>query len=153
MAEVVLRHKLERAGLAERVQLDSSGTGTWHEGEAMHRQAATLLTSLGYDASRHSARHFEVEWFDRYDVVLAMDRSNLADLGRLARTGEDRQRVLLFRAFDPDAGDDDDEVPDPFYGDAHDYEQVHDIVDRTSDAVVSALTAMFSGSPGRSGTG
>lgn len=112
MADVVLSHRVEAAGLADRVEVASCGTADWHAGKPMDRRAAALLTTSGYDASRHRAQQLAASWFDEYDVLLAMDRSNHDDvLGLAAGTGTDR--VLMFRDLDPiDPGG---EVPDPYY--------------------------------------
>ena len=84
MAEVVLRDELARAGLAEAVEVDSAGTGDWHVGGPMDRRARAELARHGYDGSAHRARQFQPSWFGDCDLVLAMDRANLADLRRMA---------------------------------------------------------------------
>lgn len=134
MAEVVLTSLVEEAGLADRVEVVSSGTGDWHVGKPMDRRAAATLTAHGYDASRHRAQQFRPTWLDDCDVVLTMDESNLADVG----TG-DEGRVLMFRDLDPRAADDDRDVPDPYYGDDDGFEHVLGIVRRTSAEIVRQL--------------
>jgi protein-tyrosine phosphatase len=69
-----------------------------------------------------------------------MDKSNLRDVRALARRDEDRDRIQLFRAFDPVATDDL-EVPDPWYGGPDGFEEVLAIVERTTDALAAALAA------------
>ena len=130
-AHVVLEQRLADAGLADRVEVASSGTGGWHVGNPMDERAAATLTSAGYDATRHRARQFDATWPAAYDLVLVMDEANLADVGgRTERTG-------LFRDHDPvDPGG---EVPDPYYGGADGFEEVLAMVERTSDAIVRAL--------------
>ncbi|CUR54858.1 Protein-tyrosine-phosphatase [metagenome] len=132
MAEVVLRAHLERAGLAGEVAVDSSGTGGWHLGSHMDSRAADTLTEHGYDASRHSAAHFTRARIDEHDLVLAMDSQNLADLRGLG-VGD---RLRLFRDFDPEGSGD---VPDPYYGGTDGFTAVLAMVERTTDALVSAL--------------
>ncbi len=130
-AHVVLEQRLAEAGLADRVEVASSGTGGWHVGNPMDERAAATLTSAGYDPTRHRARQFDATWPGTYDLVLVMDQNNLADVGgRTPRTG-------LFRDLDPvDPGG---EVPDPYYGGADGFEEVLAMVERTSDAIVRAL--------------
>jgi protein-tyrosine phosphatase len=131
MAAVVLEAKLADAGLADRVEVSSSGTGDWHVGDPMDRRAAATLTDAGYDPSRHRARQYDHARRTSFDLLLAMDATNLADIG-----GRD-ERVLLFRDFDPvDPGAD---VPDPYYGGPAGFEEVLDMVERTSAAIVDAL--------------
>jgi len=137
MAEVVLRERLDEAGLTD-VELVSAGTGDWHIGERMDRRAAATLRGAGYDSDRHRAKQWPVGDLASYDLVLAMDQQNLADLLRLAGDDEvDAARVRLFRDFDPDGAGLD--VPDPYYGGNDGFTKVLEIVERTSDALVGRL--------------
>ena len=131
MAHVVLAAALDDAGLGDRVEVTSSGTGGWHIGNPMDRRAAATLTAAGYDASRHRARQYDAESAGRLDLVLAMDNDNLADIGGVS------QRVRLFRDFDPvgTGGD----VPDPYYGGDAGFEEVLTMVERTSGTLVDLL--------------
>jgi protein-tyrosine phosphatase len=137
MAHVVLESKLADAGLDDRVELASSGTGGWHVGNPMDSRAAATLTAAAYDPSRHRARQYDATWPAAYDVVLVMDEANLADVG--GRT----DRIGLFRDLDPvDPGG---EVPDPYYGGADGFEEVLAMVERTSDAIVAAVASLLDG--------
>lgn len=138
MAHVVLEDKLAAAGLSERVVVDSFGTGDWHLGEPMDRRASRTLTAAGYDPSRHRARQVDGELCLGYDAILVMDHSNLTDVGRLVASDADRERVVMFRSFDPLAGEDL-AVPDPWYGGPQGFDDVLAIVERTTDALVSEL--------------
>lgn len=131
MAHVVLESRLADAGLADRVEVASSGTGGWHLGKPMDSRAAASLSAAGYDPSRHLAQQYDASWPTTYDLVLVMDRANLADVG--GRQG----RVGMFRDFDPE--DPGGEVPDPYYGGDDGFEEVLAMVERTSDAVVEEL--------------
>jgi protein-tyrosine phosphatase len=136
MAHVVLEAKVAEAGLADRVEVTSSGTGGWHVGDPIDQRAATTLTAAGYDPSRHEVRKFEPARRTSYDLVLAMDATNLADVG-----GAD-ERVRMFRDFDPvDPGAD---VPDPYYGGPAGFEEVLDMVERTTATIVAALRGELS---------
>ena len=77
--------------------------------------------------------------FDRFDRVLAMDRSNLGNLRQLARHDADWQKVTLFRTYDPLATPGDDEVPDPYYGGPEGFEEVFDMCERTCAALLAEL--------------
>lgn len=131
VADVVLSAKVADAGLADTVRVASCGTGGWHVGDPMDRRSAATLTASGYDATRHRAQQHDDSWAEDYDLLLAMDEQNLADLGgRSPRTG-------LFRDFDPvEPGG---VVPDPYYGGARGFEEVLAMVERTSDVIVDAL--------------
>ena len=128
-AHVVLAARLAQAGLDDVVTVTSSGTGDWHVGGPMDRRAAATLSAAGYDPTRHRARQWEQS--APLDLVLAMDESNLDDLG--GRT----DRVRKFRDLDPlDPGSD---VPDPYYGGDDGFEEVLAMVERTASALVDAL--------------
>ena len=131
MAHVVLEQLLDDAGLGSTVEVTSSGTGGWHEGLPMDERAAATLLAAGLDPSRHRARTFDAGWHDDHDLVLAMDRANLRDVGGAG------DRTRLFRDFDPvDPGDD---VPDPYYGGPAGFEEVLRMVERTSASIVATL--------------
>jgi protein-tyrosine phosphatase len=140
MAHVVLTGALADAGLDDRVEVVSAGTGDWHVGGPMDRRAAAVLTSHGYDASQHRAQQFQPSWHDEHDLVLAMDAQNHADLEELAGdlAGTD-QRLRLFRDFDPLATDADRDVPDPYYGGDDGFDHVMTMVRRTAEALVEEL--------------
>ena len=133
-AQVVLEERLARVGLDDRVVVHSSGTGDWHVGGPMDRRAAATLAAAGYDPSRHRARQYDQTWLEDHDLVLAMDRDNLADLGGRS------PRVGLFRDFDPvDPGA---EMPDPYYGGHDTFAEVLEVVERTSESLVADLAAL-----------
>lgn len=144
IAFVVLERRLSEAGLASRVSLDSAGTGTWHLGEPMDHRAADTLAAAGYEPSQHRARRFDSGWFAGHDAILVMDQSNREAVLALAPTEADRERVLMFRAFDPLAPPEPGlpgalDVPDPWFGGRSVYDEVLAIVERTADVLVRAL--------------
>ena len=132
MAHVVLTDHLDRAGLSGQVTVDSAGTGGWHVGGQMDSRAAATLTAQGYDASRHRAAQFSSAQAEDHDLVLAMDAANFAELRELG-VGD---RLRMFRDFDPEGRGD---VPDPYFGGDEGFEGVLEMVERTSDALVTAL--------------
>lgn len=135
MAEVVLRRTLEDRGLGGRVVVESAGTGGWHAGDPMDERALGILAEHGYDGAAHRARQFTEDWFDRYDLVLAMDRDNAANLRRLAPAGVE---VRLFRSFDPGAPGGA-EVPDPYYGGREGFEEVLTMLETASEGVAKHI--------------
>ncbi|HWJ80937.1 MAG TPA: low molecular weight protein-tyrosine-phosphatase [Nocardioides sp.] len=137
MAHVVLADRVAAAGL-DQVEVASSGTGDWHVGEPMDRRAAATLHGAGYDGSSHRAQQIAAPWLDDFDLLLAMDRQNLADIGTLApAAGVDPDRVRLFGDFDPVSPGT--EVPDPYFGGDEGFATVLAMVERTADALVGAL--------------
>ena len=139
MAHVVLEDRLAKAGLDDRVVVASSGTGVWHQGEAMDERAAAVLRGAGYDPSRHIARTFNTDWYAEHDLLLAMDHSNYADMTDQAPTVEAQRQVRMFREFDPEATPGDDEVPDPWFGDGDGFARVLEMIERTTDRLVERL--------------
>jgi len=140
IAHVVLADKLTAVPTLRPVIVESFGTGDWHIGEPMDPRAAQTLTAAGYDSSRHRARHTDRDLIAGHDVVLVMDATNLRDVRALASTSDDRDRVMLFREFDPLAGDDLD-VPDPWYGGQGGFDEVLAIVERTTDVLAALLSS------------
>ena len=140
MAHVVLEHRLAEAGLDDRVTVVSAGTGSWHTDEPMDERAAATLSAAGYDPSRHTARRFTPDWYAENDLILAMDASNHADISDLAPDVASLQKVQMFRAYDPEASEGDNEVPDPWFGGAEGFENVLRVVERTADALVEELS-------------
>ena len=140
MAHVVLEQRLAEAGLDDRVTVVSAGTGSWHTGEAMDERAAAVLSAAGYDPSRHSARRFTADWYAENDLILAMDLSNHADISDLAPDVASLEKVRMFRAYDPEASEHDNEVPDPWFGEADGFDDVLRMVERTADALVEELS-------------
>jgi protein-tyrosine phosphatase len=153
MAEVVLRAELERAGLSRRVEVDSAGTGDWHVGDRMDPRARAELSRRGYDGAGHRARQFEPSWFERYDLVAAMDASNLARLRRMAPDREAADRAVPFLAFDPAraGGGDDLEVPDPYNGGPEEYALVFDLVQPAARGLAEQLAKLLTDRPAASG--
>jgi protein-tyrosine phosphatase len=143
MAEAVLRAKLDEAGLGDDVRVDSAGLGGWHVGGDADRRALAALTRRGYPLT-HAARQFDAAWFAERDLILALDRSNLSALRRLAPDAATAARVRLLRSYDPAAADDpnnldDLDVPDPYYGGPDGFEHVLDLVERACEGLVAEL--------------
>jgi protein-tyrosine phosphatase len=127
-AEAVMRHLVAEAGLGGSIAIASAGTGDWHVGEPRDRRSQSVGRTRGIPLGG-TAQQFTASDFDRFDHVIAMDRSNRDDLVRMARDERDRAKVRLLRSFDPEA-DKDADVPDPYYGGPHGFENVFDICER-----------------------
>lgn len=134
-AEAVLRAKLDAAGLAALVELDSAGTHEYHLGHAPDPRTQRHALQRGYDLSALRARKVGVPDFDRFDLILAMDRDNLAGLLRLRPDAGDKVRLLMSFATRHDA----DEVPDPYYGEGDGFERVLDYIEDACDGLVAEL--------------
>jgi protein-tyrosine phosphatase len=130
-AEGVLRAKLHSAGLGRAVEVDSAGTGSWHVGSPPDARSQRHAARRGYDLSALRARQVSADDFHRFDLILAMDHDNLADLQRLAPDGAVRAELRLFA---------DAEVPDPYSGGAEGFERVLDMVEAHSQRWVENLS-------------
>lgn len=135
-AEGVLRHKLREAGLEGRIEVDSAGTGDWHVGKPADLRTCQAAQLRGYDLSALRARQVSVADFHAFDLILAMDSSNLHDLQQLRPGNHDVAELDLFlRRYQLEL----DEVPDPYYGGTAGFEQVLDLIERAGDALVLEL--------------
>jgi protein-tyrosine phosphatase len=135
MAEAATRAALVEAGLDDRVELDSAGIGDWHVGNPPDRRMSAAALEAGIDLVG-AARQVLADELERWDLILAMDRSNYAQLRAMAPDDDVRGRIRLFRDFDPSDGD---EVPDPYYGDADGFAQVAGICRAAASGLVAAL--------------
>lgn len=130
-AEAILCHKAAEAGLA--VDIDSAGTGDWHVGRPPHPPMIEAALRRGYDLGALRARQVTPEDFNRYDLILAADPENRADLEALRPRGNDTP-VRLLAAYAEGAGD---TVPDPYM--SGDYEAALDLVERACAGLVAQL--------------
>lgn len=131
-AEGVFRKVVQQAGLDDRVTIDSCGTGGWHVGKAPDSRAIAAAHQRGIDIADLRARQFSSEDLDRFDYVLVMDRQNLADVRDVWRQNGGTEPVL-FLEFGNSGHD---EVPDPYYGGDHGFEQVLDLINDASDGLL-----------------
>jgi protein-tyrosine phosphatase len=124
-AEAVMRHLVAQAGLDDRIEIESAGTGDWHVGEPRDRRSRQVGERRGIPLGGR-ARQFVPSDFARFDHVLAMDAKNLTDLCAMAPDEAARQKVRLLRSYDPASAADAD-VPDPYYGGADGFDDVFDV--------------------------
>jgi protein-tyrosine phosphatase len=119
VVEAVVRSEFARAGVA--IEVASAATESYHIGHQADSRSIASAGRHGYDLSAHRARQVADVDFAAFDAVLAMDRTNLRAL-RARCSAEHASRLALFLRF---AGlDSPDEVPDPYYGGAEDFERV-----------------------------
>ncbi|MEV4422182.1 low molecular weight protein-tyrosine-phosphatase [Patulibacter sp. NPDC049589] len=115
-AEGVMADLLAREGLEDVIEVDSAGTGSWHVGGAPDERATAAAAERGI-ALTSRARQVSPADLTSFDLVLAMDARNAADLRALAPDDAARDRVRLLRSYDPaSAAAGDLDVPDPYYG-------------------------------------
>lgn len=135
-AHGVMRHVLQSRQDGWPIHLDSAGTHGYHLGNPPDRRSVAAAARRGVDLSDLRARRVEVQDFSRFDLVLAMDRENLAELQRL-RPPQATAELRLFLEFAPELGLQ--EVPDPYYGGPTGFEYVLDLVERATDGLLDEL--------------
>jgi protein-tyrosine phosphatase len=130
-AEGVMRRIVREEGLEDRIEIDSAGTGGWHVGAPPDARATQAAARRG-TVLEGAARRFEPADFERFDLILAMDRENRRDLLALAPDDEARAKVRMFRADGLD-------VPDPYYGGDDGFEEVLDLVEEAARGLVAEI--------------
>jgi len=136
IAESVLRRRLEEASLEQAILVDSAGTHDYHVGEPPDERAQRHAARRGYDLSQRRARQVSIQDFERFDLVLAMDRGHLRILQRLCPQSE-RHKLRLLMEFAQDWRER--EVPDPYYGGAEGFEQVLDMAEAAALGLLAHL--------------
>lgn len=136
MAEGVLRGKLAQAGLADAVRVDSAGTHGFHRGAAPDPRAVAQAARRGWRLDGQKSRPVVDEDFTRFDLLLAMDADNLAELReRCPAPQADRLGLLLDHAPWLDSR----EVPDPYYGSVAGFDHALDLIEPACDGLLLAL--------------
>lgn len=136
-AHGVFERCVQDAGLAARIRVDSAGTGDWHAGEPPDSRARMHARARGFELGHLRARQVRLEDFRRFDLILAMDRNNLADLERL-RPPDFGGELALFLRY-ARAGEGLLEVPDPYYGGSGGFETVLDLVEDAAGGLLEHL--------------
>jgi protein-tyrosine phosphatase len=138
-AEGVMRALVREVGLEESIELDSAGTGEWHVGSPPDERATATARARGV-ALEGAARQVRREDFEDFELIVAMDSSNLAELRRLATDEQARSRVRMLREFDPaSAGLENLDVPDPYYGGPGGFDEVLDLVHAACEGLLAQI--------------
>ncbi len=126
-AEGVMRALIAEEGLEEAVAIESAGTGDWHLGDPPDHRATAAAADRGIELAGE-ARQVRRADLEEFDLVIAMDHDNLAELRRMAAT-EHQPKLSLLREFDAAAVEAGElAVPDPYFGGSDGFEQVLDLV-------------------------
>jgi protein-tyrosine phosphatase len=135
LAEGVFRHQAEVAGLTDRFEVDSAGCGGWHAGEPPDRRSIAVATRHGVSIDTQRGRKIAVDDFGRFDLILGLDRDNVAHLRQMQPRGS-RARVALYLE---EALGQTHSVPDPYYGTDADFEAVFALCERASAGLLKRL--------------
>lgn len=150
-AEGVLRRIAAAEAADLPLTIDSAGTADYHIGAPPDRRSCAHASRRGYSIDALRARQVKTEDFRSFDLILAMDESNLADLRALA-PADATAHVALFMDFAP--GGEGRPVPDPYYGEAADFEKVLDLTEAAARGLLAALRIGSGlGGGSRSGSG
>ena len=138
IGEVVLKQKLNESGLE--IEVNSAGTGNWHEGENANAKSVKVLTEKGYEIS-HVAKQFKKNWFIEKDLILVMDQQNERDLINIAPV-EHKNKIKYFREFDKTIEKNNLEnliVPDPYYEPIDAFYEVLEMLEKASIGLVEEI--------------
>ena len=141
MAAAVLHNRALERGIP--VQVSSAGTADYHVGEGPNDMSQLVWTTAGY-TYEHIAKQFSASMFDSYDLILVMDKSNLGNVLRLARSESDKSKVKMLRSFDGAVDPNDLDaatVPDPWGYPREHFEEVLAMVESAVDGLLDHLAS------------
>jgi len=139
-AEGLFIHKVKEAGLESYFFIDSAGTAAYHTGETANSRSQSTANAHGVNLPS-IARQFEYADLEEFDLILAMDSSNLQNIEDMDRRSRYGSKVYLMREFDPTPQDG--EVPDPYYGGQQGFENVYQILERSCEALLDELKPLI----------
>lgn len=137
LAEGVFRHQAHKAGLDHLFEIDSAGCGGWHAGDPPDKRSIAIAAKHGVVIHEQQARQIRPEDFDRFDLILGLDRDNVAHLTAMQPKGA-KALVALYLEEALDVRKD---VPDPYYGPPRDFEEVFKLCEKASAALLNRLVS------------
>jgi protein-tyrosine phosphatase len=141
LAQGVFQDLVNREKLDQKIFISSAGTGNWHIGNLPDERMRQTAQSKGIKLESR-AQQFQSKDFNRFNLVLAMDHSNLVRLSEIAPSTLQKNKLMLFRSFDPESNEDQD-VPDPYYGGTKGFEEVYSMVKRTCPPLLDYIKSRF----------
>ena len=130
-AAVVLETKARAIGL--NIEVDSAGVENYHVGDAPDKRSIRHAAKRGYDLSKNRARQVKEEDFEKFDFIWAADQENFADLKSICPDIY-CSKISLFLGNKP--------LPDPYYGEAADFENVLNLVEQRVEMIVKSTNWM-----------
>lgn len=135
LAEGILRSKLSNNFI-----VDSAGTCGWHAGELPDKRSIEIAKKKGLDITNQRARKFTKNDFSEFDIIYAMDNSNLKDILQLAPNEDAKKKVhLILNEIYPNKNMD---VPDPYYGLNDGFEKVYNMLDEACNSIAKKATQL-----------
>jgi len=136
LADGLLRDKVEKRNLP--IVVDSAGTSAHHLGNSPDSRMVRTANQFGLDISNLRSRQFTLADFDAFDLIYVMDKENLRNVSKLARNRDDMKKVsLILNLIAPNQNQ---EVPDPYYGGDAGFLDVYSLLDRATDHIIQTMT-------------
>jgi protein-tyrosine phosphatase len=135
-AEGIMQHLVNERSLEAYFEIDSAGTSAYHAGESANVHSQNIANRRGIQLHSKS-RQLEIPDLDYFDLILAMDLTNEANICHLAGNNTYQQKIKLLREYDPVSGGK--EVPDPYEGGLKGFENVFDIIRRCCKNLLDEL--------------
>ncbi len=132
MAEAVFRQKVNEIGLSKYIEVDSAGTGDWHQGEPPHQGTIDKLNQNKINTDYLVARQIKQDDLKNFDYIIGMDQKNLLEIRSLS---QDLKNVYLFMDFVKENKGID--VPDPYF--TGNFEEVYQMVSHTTDEIIDFM--------------
>lgn len=130
LAEGILQKKLEGTQHC----VGSAGTANHHQGEKPDPRSIAIAQRFGLDISDQRSRQFQISDFEIFDYILVMDKSNYRNIIQLAKNPKHKEKVKLIMEYISD--DSLKEVPDPYYGGDHGFENIYHMLDNACNSFI-----------------
>jgi len=135
-AEGIMDSLLKREHYDNRIYCDSAGTYGGHSGQRADRRMREHAAMRGYNLTSIS-RQFVYSDFDEFDMIIAMDDSNISDIKRVDQSGKYSEKIFKMTDFCTEHSAF--EVPDPYYGGYSGFENVIDILEDSSEGLLEHI--------------
>lgn len=136
LAEAIFKHKIRERGLENQVEVNSCGTANYHVGHTPDPRTIKNALKNGVVID-HLGRQLCDQDLEEYDFIVAMDKRNQANILKLRTANDHSHKIRLMRSYDLNpAGE---EVPDPYYSDEAEFQNVFDILSHSVDSFIQFL--------------
>ncbi len=137
LAHGILENKIAKNGL--NVFVDSAGTGSWHIGEIPDSRSIEVGLNHGINISDQRARQFNINDFEKFDLIYVMDSSNYKDVTNMTEDSENLLKVkLILNEIHPNENR---AVPDPYYGGDAGFEKVYSMLDNACNLIIKKISS------------
>ena len=136
LAEAIFKTRIAEHDLISKIEADSCGTAGYHIGDSPDPRTIANARKNGIEI-RHLGRQLSLKDIEYYDLIFAMDRSNYQNILNIRGAEHHRGKVKMMRDFDSQC--DHEDVPDPYYGGEKSFQEVFEILDRSTTSLVDYL--------------